>query len=663
MTAVSEWLKGLKLESYSDAFTEHGCDSLDKAGKLGSADLDAMGITLQGHRNRILKNLPRSETSDASADLFSDLDDMMAGLQTQLDGFDDQAVSHQVEVLQSMPTDDLDNILDDLWSFGQEGAADDVATNDRPAATPPVQVVEEAGDVSDVAAAAIPIAQPNSGHHLQRVPTYKPRSNSELQVRLTDFSKRMSNSGQMSKHDLENMMKEEKIRLAMEKMAAAQLQKFVIKVHVSDGTSKTVAVTTNETAYEVIRKIVVKNRLEDDATWSLVEVCPSIHMERRLEDHMSVGEAYNAWPIMGDFLFELRVMETKYDLFTKAAKYFPSSFKEDLEETKETSAKIEKAKRVLLQEYFSSTNRLPDVKGWVQCREAGKKWKKRFLVLRASGLYYSNKGESEASTDLLVLVKFDDIIFCHGLVDFAKVTKAPGPVCLCFRPNKRKQPVDLSQITALSFADTDSMLPWEAGVRLAQHGAKLKDGFDETCRRFAEMDEMSQASKGVSAGKSVRFKASVKHKPINEANRRLIRQWQSQRASKKNPKVSAATGVEFEVDDTPDENGIPPSMYEYSWFHGSVTREHTESLFKHLNYPSGAFLMRLSTSHPGDYVLSFCHNSGPCHFHVKTYAGGQGYGIEGAKRFPSLVEFVEYHKNVADRLPIALQLEVPRSSE
>lgn len=50
-----------------------------------------------------------------------------------------------------------------------------------------------------------------------------------------------------------------------------------------------------------------------------MEVCPSLYLERVLEDHVSVGEAYNAWPITGDYRFELRVLDSKYDLFNKAA--------------------------------------------------------------------------------------------------------------------------------------------------------------------------------------------------------------------------------------------------------------------------------------------------------------------------------------------------------
>eukprot|EP00045_Choanoeca_perplexa_P013823 m.158417 g.158417 ORF g.158417 m.158417 type:complete len:585 (+) comp16468_c0_seq4:524-2278(+) len=573
MAKVTEWLKTLKLESYSDAFAEFGYDTLDKVAQISSTALDDMGITLQGHRNRILKNLPKTDVDTGTSDMFGDLDDMMAGLQTEVDGMD-PSLSQQAATLQDMPADDLDNILEDLWSFGQDAEPEVIHRTPEAAAT---DVVMTPSAAPVPAAVDTPTEERAS---LQRVSTYKPRTNSELQTRLTDFSKRMSNSGQMSQHDLENMMKEEKIRLAMEKMAAAQLQKFVIKVHLSDGTSKTLAVTTNETAYEVCRKIVVKNRLEDDPNWALMEVCPSLFLERLLEDHMSVGEAYNAWPMMGDYYFELRVIDTKYDLFNKAAKYFPSSFKQDLEEARETSERVEKAKRILLQEFFSSTNRLPDVKGWVLCRDGHKKWKKRFCVLRASGLYYSNKGESEASKDLIALLKFDDTLFCHGLLDFAKATKAPGPVCLCFRPNLRKQPIDLSVVQAMAFPDVDAMLPWEAGIRLAIFGVRLKEGYDETCRRFTELQEMSGSS---SSKPKVSFE-NPQPKPVSDSNRQLIRQWQSQRASRKNPNVSAATGVEFdELDDTPDGRGVPPSLKSYLWFHGNISREEAEGLFRQHN--------------------------------------------------------------------------------
>lgn len=46
----------------------------------------------------------------------------------------------------------------------------------------------------------------------------------DVQERLEQFGKRLSAAGTISQQDLDNLMKEEKIRIAMEKMANAQLQ-------------------------------------------------------------------------------------------------------------------------------------------------------------------------------------------------------------------------------------------------------------------------------------------------------------------------------------------------------------------------------------------------------------------------------------------------------
>lgn len=46
----------------------------------------------------------------------------------------------------------------------------------------------------------------------------------DVQEQLQEFSKRMSAAGKISQQDLDNLMKEEKIRIAMEKLATAQMQ-------------------------------------------------------------------------------------------------------------------------------------------------------------------------------------------------------------------------------------------------------------------------------------------------------------------------------------------------------------------------------------------------------------------------------------------------------
>ena len=60
--------------------------------------------------------------------------------------------------------------------------------------------------------------------------------------------------------------------------------------------------------------------------------------------------------------------------------------------------RAEKARKILLQEYFSSTHRVPEIEGILYSKEGYKKpWKKFFFILRSSGVYYSTKGKSKVN--------------------------------------------------------------------------------------------------------------------------------------------------------------------------------------------------------------------------------------------------------------------------
>ncbi|XDV46886.1 hypothetical protein PO909_016690, partial [Leuciscus waleckii] len=71
----------------------------------------------------------------------------------------------------------------------------------------------------------------------------------------------------------------------------------------------------------------------------------------------------------------------------------------------------EKDKEQLLEENFCGASIIvPDLEGILYMKEDGKKsWKQRYFLLRASGLYYSPKGKTKASRDLVCLVQFDNV--------------------------------------------------------------------------------------------------------------------------------------------------------------------------------------------------------------------------------------------------------------
>eukprot|EP00039_Didymoeca_costata_P007875 m.104774 g.104774 ORF g.104774 m.104774 type:complete len:111 (+) comp13856_c0_seq2:184-516(+) len=58
---VREWLETLHLEQYADMFAAAGYDDPEAISTLDEGDLDAMRITLPGHRKRLLLNAKKFE--------------------------------------------------------------------------------------------------------------------------------------------------------------------------------------------------------------------------------------------------------------------------------------------------------------------------------------------------------------------------------------------------------------------------------------------------------------------------------------------------------------------------------------------------------------------------------------------------------------------------
>lgn len=61
---------------------------------------------------------------------------------------------------------------------------------------------------------------------------------------------------------------------------------------------------------------------------------------------------------------------------------------------KDKKQRAEKARKKLVEEIFSSTVRVPEIEGFLHLKEGFKaKWKKVYVILRASGLYQTLKGK------------------------------------------------------------------------------------------------------------------------------------------------------------------------------------------------------------------------------------------------------------------------------
>lgn len=90
-------------------------------------------------------------------------------------------------------------------------------------------------------------------------------------------------------------------------------------------------------------------------------------------------------------------------LFVSLQKYFPDNLRSSqaAHQKMGTLERAEKARKILLQEYFSSTSRVPELEGFLHLKDGYKKsWKKVYCILRASGLYYSTKGKQKVWSEL-----------------------------------------------------------------------------------------------------------------------------------------------------------------------------------------------------------------------------------------------------------------------
>ncbi|XP_041839434.1 breast cancer anti-estrogen resistance protein 3 homolog isoform X2 [Melanotaenia boesemani] len=95
------------------------------------------------------------------------------------------------------------------------------------------------------------------------------------------------------------------------------------------------------------------------------------------------------------------------------------------------------------------------------------------------------------------------------------------------------------------------------------------------------------------------------------------------------------------------------NLRSHAWYHGPLSRENAESLFEN----NGDFLVRDSSSVPGDYVLSCFSNNIPCHFKIirVVLRPKQGYTRElfqfEEDRFDNIPALIRFH--VGGRQPIS----------
>ncbi|XP_015744069.1 ras-associated and pleckstrin homology domains-containing protein 1 [Python bivittatus] len=298
----------------------------------------------------------------------------------------------------------------------------------------------------------------------------------------------------LTKEEQAAKLKAEKIRVALEKIKEAQVKKLVIRVHMSDDSSKTMMVDERQTVRQVLDNLMDKSHCGFSLDWSLVETISELQMERIFEDHENLVENLLNWTrdSQNKLMFVERI--EKYALFKNPQNYLLGK--------RETSEMADRNKEVLLEECFcGSSVTVPEIEGVLWLKDDGKKsWKKRYFLLRASGIYYVPKGKAKVSRDLVCFLQLDHVNVYYGQ-DYRNKYKAPTDYCLVLKhPQIQKKS---QYIKYLCCDDIRTLHQWINGIRIAKYGKQLYVNYQEALKRTeSAYDWTSLSSSSIKSGSS-----------------------------------------------------------------------------------------------------------------------------------------------------------------
>uniref|UniRef100_A0A8D8XXV5 Abnormal cell migration protein 10 n=1 Tax=Cacopsylla melanoneura TaxID=428564 RepID=A0A8D8XXV5_9HEMI len=304
--------------------------------------------------------------------------------------------------------------------------------------------------------------------------------------------------------------KEEKIRLALEKMKQANVKKLFIKAFTADGSAKSLLVDESMTCGYVTRLLVEKNHLSIDPRYGLVEHIPDLHMERVYEDHEPLVDNLMLW-----------TRDSKNKLYFVERPERTMLFQHpDLVANNSTSCMDhnldEFTRNNMLEELLGSCG-VPNVEGPLYLKTDSRKgWKKFHFVLRASGLYYYPKEKTRNPKDLVNLATFDVNQVYYG-IGWKKKYKAPTEFCFAIKHPALQQPKSGKYMKQLAAEDSLTMHRWVLAIRIAKHGRQLLDNYKSIVEEVEILSEAGHSDSG-SSGCDVGFEndfpnGTIKRKP------------------------------------------------------------------------------------------------------------------------------------------------------
>ncbi|XP_034257807.1 amyloid beta A4 precursor protein-binding family B member 1-interacting protein isoform X2 [Pantherophis guttatus] len=262
--------------------------------------------------------------------------------------------------------------------------------------------------------------------------------------------------------EAQEQAKADKIKLALEKLKEAKVKKLVVKVHMNDNSTKSLMVDERQVARDVLDNLFEKTHCDCNINWCLYEIHPELQIERFFEDHENVIEVLSHWTRDSENKILFLEKNEKYAVFKNPQNFYLSN--KGKNEIKEMN---EKSKEALLEESFCGTSVIvPEVEGALYLKEDGKKsWKRRYFLLRASGIYYVPKGKTKTSRDLACFIQFENVNVYYG-TQYKMKYKSPTDYCFVLKhPQIQKES---QYIKYLCCDDKQALHHWVTGIRIAK---------------------------------------------------------------------------------------------------------------------------------------------------------------------------------------------------
>ncbi|XP_064167006.1 growth factor receptor-bound protein 14-like isoform X1 [Anguilla rostrata] len=467
-------------------------------------------------------------------------------------------------------------------------------------------------------------------------------SSSSLPARA--LSKRtLRREKRLGSHTEANSMNFQARRVTLPAITPLVLQTRVIKVYNEDNSSRAIEVPSDITAQDICQLFILKNHCIDDHSWTLFEQHSHLGIERTIEDHESVMEVQSGWGMNTENRLYFRKNYAKYEFFRKPLDFFPEHMVSLSSETSETMNHSQ-----LLQTFLHSST-CPEIHGYLHAKEQGKKfWKKSYFVLRRSGLYVSNKGESKEPRHLQFVAEFSDSDV-YTLLSARKMYGAPTDYGFCIKPSKSSSPRDLK----LLCADEEHIrTSWVTAMRLFKYGMQLYQNFIQPNQkqRASPMRSISESSLVAMdfsghRGRVIENPTEVLSVAVEEGL-----SWRRKSchrlSSHGSPSSSHSSVSNLAIHTT------------QPWFHGRLSRDEAQRMVTEQGLIDGVFLLRDSQSDPKTFVLSLCHAQRIKHFRILPVEdeGELFFSLDdGHTRFCDLIQLVEFYQLNRSVLPCRLK--------